>query len=161
MKVKQRGVASIEFAIGFFAFWLMCMAWVEMSYMSYISAINDLAISEISRTAKKRNDDYMKTVQAVLNREGSIWNTAVDVERFRVSIQYLDNIESLTAYTEQCELAPEQASKECGDAENAALAVYHIDYNFQPIFSYFLGLQGTMSREMVVVQEYERSQFGI
>lgn len=42
----QRGIASIEFALGFMAFWLMCMAWVEMSYLSYVSAISDLAISE-------------------------------------------------------------------------------------------------------------------
>ena len=39
-KRKQTGVATIEFVLGFMAFWLMCMAWVEMSYLSYISAIS-------------------------------------------------------------------------------------------------------------------------
>ncbi|WP_322803381.1 TadE family protein [Vibrio alfacsensis] len=162
MKVKsQRGVASVEFAIGFFAFWLMCMAWVEMSYMSYVSAINDLAISEISRTAKKSSDDYMDIVQEVLHRENSIWNQVIDGDHFKVSIQYLDNIGDLTDFTGQCDLVEEDLSKECGEADSAAIAVYHIDYAFQPIFSYFLGLDGLMSREMLVVQEYERSQFEI
>lgn len=137
------------------------MAWVEMSYMSYVSSVNDLVISEISRTAKKHSGDYLETVHRVLNQESSIWNPIVDAKRFNVSIQYLQGLTELTAYTNKCQMARSAGDAECGQARNAAIAVYHIDYEFRPIFSYFLGLQGLMSREMVVVQEYERTFFSI
>jgi len=161
MKAKQRGVASIEFAIGFFAFWLMCMAWVEMSYISYISAINDLAISEIARTAKKGSDNYMETVQDVLHREGSIWNQVVDGDDFQVTIQYVKSLDDLVDVEDLCDSSEILESTECGKADNAAIAIYRINYRFKPIFSYFVTTSNLMSREMIVVQEYERSQFEV
>ncbi|MFM2589809.1 TadE/TadG family type IV pilus assembly protein [Vibrio sp. TBV020] len=161
MKVKQRGVATIEFAIGFFAFWLMCMAWVEMSYISYISAINDLAISEIARTAKKDSSDYMQTVQEVLHEEDSIWNQVVDGNDFQVTIQYVDSLKNLVNVENLCGEAEILESTECGKEQNAALAIYRINYRFNPIFSYFVTTHNLMSREMIVVQEYERSQFEV
>ena len=77
MRIKQKGSASIEFVIGFMAFWFMCMAWVEMSYMSYISAVNDLAISEISRSAKKGNGQYLNIVDDVLHRPQHVYTRAL------------------------------------------------------------------------------------
>lgn len=161
MRIKQRGVASIEFAIGFFAFWLMCMAWVEMSYMSYISAINDLAISEISRAAKKDSKDYMEVVQTVLHREGSIWHQVINGDNFQFTIQYIKDVDELKNTTDQCQIAIGEKSKQCGDEQNASIAIYRLDYLFTPIFSYFFTSNGLMSREMIVVQEYERSQFEV
>ncbi|RTZ14464.1 pilus assembly protein [Vibrio aquaticus] len=161
MRAKQKGVASIEFAIGFFAFWLMCMAWVEMSYISYISAINDLAISEITRTAKKGSDNYMDAVHEVLHREDSIWNQVVDGDDFQVTIQYVESIKDLVNVDEICSKVDVDESAECGNPDHAALAIYRINYRFKPIFSYFFTTQDLMSREMIVVQEYERSQFEV
>lgn len=161
MKSKQRGVASIEFAIGFFAFWLMCMAWVEMSYISYISGINDLAISEVARTAKKGTGHYLDTVQEVLHRERSIWNLVADGDKFQVTIHYAETLEGLANITEQCVISGDQKVKECGDAQHSALAIYRIDYRFTPVFSYFFTANNLMVREMIVVQEYERSKFEI
>ena len=161
MRSKQKGVASIEFAVGFFAFWLMCMAWVEMSYISYISAINDLAVSEVARTAKKGSGNYLDTVDKVLHREGSIWNQVVNGDNFQVTIHYSKNLSELASITDQCSISGNQKFKECGDADNAALAIYRINYRFSPIFSYFFTTQNLMSREMIVVQEYERSKFEI
>ncbi|MEZ9438817.1 TadE/TadG family type IV pilus assembly protein [Vibrio atlanticus] len=161
MRYKQKGVASIEFAVGFFAFWLMCMAWVEMSYISYISAINDLAVSEVARTAKKGSGNYLDTVDKALHREGSIWNQVVNGDNFQVTIHYSKNLSELASITDQCSISGSQKFKECGDADNAALAIYRINYRFSPIFSYFFTTQNLMSREMIVVQEYERSKFEI
>lgn len=161
MKNKQRGVASIEFVMGFFAFWLMCMAWVEMSYMSYISSINDLAISEVAREAKKGSHDYLATVEQVLHRDGSMWNSVIDGDDFQVTIHYLTSVDELVKVTNQCQIAPGESYKECGDEQNSSLAIYRLTYPFTPIFSYFLGLDGLLSREMVVVQEYERSKFEV
>lgn len=161
MRIKQKGSASIEFVIGFMAFWFMCMAWVEMSYMSYISAVNDLAISEISRSAKKGNGQYLNIVDDVLHRENSIWNIAVSADNFQISIHYLPSIEALEAVKKGCPIPEGKRTRECGEEVNNALAIYRIDYNFHPIFSYAFSRSANLSREMIVVQEYERSQFEV
>ncbi|MUK30473.1 pilus assembly protein [Aliivibrio fischeri] len=161
MRNKQNGSASIEFVMGFMAFWFMCMAWVEMSYMSYISAINDLAISEVSRSAKKGEERYLDIVDEVLYRDNSIWNTVISADNFRVSIQYLLTIEALESEKKGCPIPEGKRTRECGDEGNNALAIYRIDYDFHPIFSYVFSRSANLSREMIVVQEYERSQFEI
>lgn len=161
MKRKEKGSVSIEFAMGFMAFWFMCMAWVEMSYMSYISAINDLAIAEISRNAKKGEGEYLRIVDGVLRRENSIWNTVTSADNFKVSIQYLDSLEALEKVKKGCPVFEEQRTRECGNAVDSALAIYRVDYHFRPIFSYVFSHSVNLSREMIVVQEYERSQFKI
>lgn len=113
MRNKQNGSASIEFVMGFMAFWFMCMAWVEMSYMSYISAINDLAISEVSRSAKKGEERYLDIVDEVLYRDNSIWNTVISADNFRVSIQYLPTIEALESEKKGCPIPEGQRTREC------------------------------------------------
>ena len=73
MKKKQKGVVTIEFALGFFAFWLMVAAWAELSFMSYISAVNDLAIAEASRSAKKDTQDYIDSFYEQLEMYSSFF----------------------------------------------------------------------------------------
>ncbi len=71
-KKRIRGVASIEFALGFMAFWMMCMFWGEVSYMSFVSAVTDITISEAARESKKSEQSYDKVFQNVINNSGSI-----------------------------------------------------------------------------------------
>lgn len=158
---KQQGVASIEFALGFFAFWLMCMAWVEMSYMSYISAIGDLAISEASRETKLQDSDYITAFQNTLRKSDSIWAGVVDSGNFRISIQYLADIKDLAEYEDPCLAAKGQPSAVCGEEKDSAIAIYRIDYDFNSIFSYFMDETTAFSREVIVIQEYQRVAFKI
>lgn len=158
---KQQGVAAIEFALGFFAFWLMCMAWVEMSYMSYISAIADLAISEASREAKLQDSDYITAFQNTLKKSDSIWAGVVDSGNFRISIRYLAEVKDLAEYKDPCLADKNNPVHECGVAINSAIAIYRIDYDFNSIFSYFMDKTTVFSREVIVIQEYQRSAFKI
>ncbi|NRB42225.1 MAG: pilus assembly protein [Pseudomonadales bacterium] len=168
-RTRQRGVAAIEFVFGFMAFWIMCMAWAEMSYMSYISAIGDIAIAEASREAKKgdgalqgdvRDEHYYLTLfeSALKDNNSSIWSAIANADNFRISIQYLDGIDELEDIIE-CTADDDagEISKECGDSASA-IALYRISYNFTPMFTYFTDLDSIFSREMFVVQEYERQR---
>lgn len=65
-KRRNKGIASIEFALGFVGFWLMCMLWVEMSYMSFVSAVTDITISEAARQSKKARTITIKFSKAQL-----------------------------------------------------------------------------------------------
>lgn len=158
---KNKGVASIEFVLGFMAFWLMCMAWVEMSYMSYVSAIGDLAISEAARESKTQESHYKQAFQNSINNSDSLWAGVVDSSNFRLSIQYLGSINDLVGLVDPCTVPDGDSIHECGSEKNSAIAVYRIDYDFNSIFTYFMDETSIFSREVVVIQEYERDAFEI
>lgn len=161
-KRRVRGVASIEFVLGFMAFWIMCMVWVEMSYMSYISAVSDLIVSESAREAKTEESEYRSSFRSAISRHQSIWGNIIDPNKFTMSIQYLDSVNRLGLWIEPCEVPNDKVINECGGPEkNKPIAVYRIDYRFSSVFSYFLDAESIFSREVIVIQEYERDAFEI
>lgn len=151
--------------MGFFFFWLMCAAWVEMSFMSYVSAIGDLAISQAALHSKRISSttDFLTDFKSTLEKSDSLWRYVVDSSDFTYSIRYIEDYDELVKVTESCE--PDTSKKEnsttCGSADNAAIAIYHIGYNAPAIFSYFLDSDTLFSREAIVIQEYQRDQFEI
>ncbi|SON49505.1 TadE/TadG family type IV pilus assembly protein [Vibrio tapetis] len=158
---QQSGVVTVEFALGFGLFWMMVVAWMEMSMMSYVSAISDLAISEASREAKKETSSYISAFYQVLNESDSIWKNLVDEENFSASVRYINTFDDLLAVADTCAVAEGSQTNTCGTESNAAIAIYSISYNYQSVFTYFLDTESVFSREVIVVQEYERDQFQI
>lgn len=162
---KQRGVAAIEFAIGFIAFWLMCVVWIETSYISYVSSLGDLMISQAARESKLNSDDdnFLGRYEAAIRQDGSIWQGLVNKEKFRYSIRYVKSYEDLGNVTEICQSDDDnQKSLECdkpSGSEKAPIAIYRISYQYEPIFSYFGTSKDVFSREMIVIQEYQREKF--
>ena len=75
---KSTGSASVEFVMGFMLFWLICMAWIEMSYMSYISAICDLVLSEAARESKLDNSNYRQAFTDAIADSGFLWGNVAD-----------------------------------------------------------------------------------
>ncbi len=158
---RNNGVVTIEFALGFGFFWMMVVAWVEISMMSYISAISDLAISDASRQAKKETDSYISAFYQVLNESDSIWKNLVDEENFSASVRYINTLDDLVAVADVCAVAEGSQTNTCGTESNAAIAIYSISYNYHTVFTLFLDTESIFSREVIVVQEYERDQFQI
>ncbi|MDN3681424.1 pilus assembly protein [Vibrio tapetis subsp. quintayensis] len=158
---RNNGVVTIEFALGFGFFWLMVVAWVEISMMSYVSAISDLAISEASRQAKKETSSYISAFYQVLNESNSIWKNLVDEENFSASVRYVNTLEDLVAVANTCAVAEGNQTNTCGTESNSAIAIYSISYNYHTVFAFFLDTESVFSREVIVVQEYERDQFQI
>ena len=159
---KQRGIATIEFAIGFFSFWLMVGVWVEASYISYVSALGDYAVSEASRSAKKDTETYVDSFKSVLAKSDSAWSHIVSADNFRASVTYVKDLNSLYNLTATNNCVPPEGSQTatCGDSENfSAIAVYYIDYEVDNIFSYLFDSNSLFAREVIVVQEYERENF--
>ncbi|EED27942.1 conserved hypothetical protein [Vibrio sp. 16] len=39
------------------------------------------------------------------------------------------------------------------------MAIYRVDYDFNSIFTFFMDTSNLVSREVIVVQEYERDAF--
>ncbi|UPR30550.1 pilus assembly protein [Vibrio crassostreae] len=171
---KHLGIASIEFALSFMAFWLMCITWAEMGYMSYVSSVSDYAISESVRNAKVviqdsstrgesgSTTDFMQSFKNSIQAQGSLWGEMIDPNKFRLSIQYLDDIQALSSYKGECEIEDDSLYElECGEPVNSVMAVYRIDYDFKPMLSFLIDTETLFSREVIVIQEYERDQFKI
>ncbi|WPC76448.1 TadE/TadG family type IV pilus assembly protein [Vibrio porteresiae] len=167
---KQKGVAAIEFAMGFFFFWLMCAVWVEMSFLSYVSAIGDLAISQVALHSKRvssewssANDVFLADFESVIDNSDSLWRYVVDSDDFSYSIRYVASYEKLVDEDDTCEVTDtsESNSTTCGNASNAAIAIYRIQYDASPIFNYFLDSNTLFSREAIVIQEYQREKFAL
>ncbi|MFC1234490.1 TadE/TadG family type IV pilus assembly protein [Vibrio sp. F74] len=162
-KKRQKGVVAIEFAIGFFAFWLMVAAWVEMSYMSYVSALGDYAISTASREAKKDTETYVSTFKNVLVESDSVWSNFVNPSNFQASVYYVKDLSELfnIPASEICTPADGAQTATCGNEIDSAIAIYKITYQFTSVFTYFFDTSSVFSREVIVVQEYERTLFKI
>ncbi|WBA11234.1 pilus assembly protein [Salinivibrio kushneri] len=160
---RHSGVATIEFVGGFFAFWLMCAAWVEMSFMSYVSALGDLAISRAAQHAKKqKTEDFLSVFQQTLNDDSSLWHALIDVDNYRISVRYVDEYNTLATITEGCESEDEDDRETvCGEPEKAPIAIYNVSYDYQPTFNLFLDKNTLFSREMIVIQEYQRETFAL
>lgn len=156
---NQKGFATIEFVLGFMAFWLMCMAWVEMSYLSYVSAIGDLSVSEAARQAKKSEENYQQVFHNAIHDSDSLWSSLLSESNFRLSVQFLKDIDALKAYEEVCEADEDQPVVTCGEQFQSSIAIYRVQYNFSPIFTYFLDTGSLLTREVIVIQEYERDEF--
>jgi tight adherence protein E len=141
---------------------VLIVAWLEVGYVSYVSALNDLAINEAAQVAKTDKDSYLDSYQAVLNDQSSIWNQLVDVERVVHSVRYVKDIDALSKVSEKCEPeedAEDQTQAVCGTEEDSAIAIYYMSYKFSGLFSSLLDSKLTAAREVIVIQEYERDKF--
>ncbi|WP_332397969.1 TadE family protein [Vibrio metschnikovii] len=155
----KKGVATIEFVGGFFAFWLMCMAWVEMSFMSYVSSLGDLAIAKAARETKKMDgSNYITEFERVLREENSLWHYIVDANKFKANVQFVKSLDELHDYETLC-LGKDRDTFNCNEPKDMAIAIYDITYDYQPIFNFFLSGETVFSREAIVIQEYQRENF--
>ncbi len=157
----QNGVVTIEFALGFFGFWIFIAAWLEVCFLSYVSAVTDLAMANASREAKKGNEAYVTAFKDVLNESGSVWSNFVDANKVKSSVRYVDTMANLHLISDICTPTNTSPGATCGVEENSSIAIYHLSYELDGIFTYIIDNETLLSREIIVVQEYERDKFEI
>lgn len=149
---KQGGLITIELALGFLSFWLICVLWIEMSYVSYVSAMGDMMISHASSQAKRGEDvDFQVAFEAALQQSDSLWNGFVgDGSDFTSCVYYVPSYQGLKSLGPDADIC-DQGS---GADDTAPIAVYQVHYGYTPMFTTFLGSTvDTFSREMIVIQE--------
>ena len=164
-KKNKKGVVAIEFVAGFLSFWMMCLFLVEVSYVSYVSALGDLMIAKATRNTKLVKDEqtFSQAFNDALNEKDSIWKPLVSSQGFQRSIRYVESFDDLELVTDSCVPEDGEFSAECNkpdEDEQVAIAIYRVSYNYEPIFSgLFGGQESVFAREMIVVQEYQRDKF--
>jgi tight adherence protein E len=151
---EQAGVATIEFSLTIILFLFMVLFVAEISRMAYISSVIDLAISEAAKDAKNAPAGaagYNARFNARLNqRGGSLWGFLTNKGAVLVDITYSDSLAQMIA-----------TGGTAGNARNKPLARYHVNYKYQPMFVPFPNslAYSLFDREVIFVQEYERSKF--
>jgi tight adherence protein E len=115
-----------------------------------VTAIGDLAISEASRSAKKGEDSYDTAFNNVIDSR-DFWSKFIKTENFNASVCYVKDLGDLKTAPVPCQ----------SDDEFNAIAIYSVSYDYHSIFGYFLNGDSIFSREVIVVQEYERDKFQI
>ncbi|KLN63257.1 TadE/TadG family type IV pilus assembly protein [Vibrio sp. VPAP30] len=171
---KQHGVASIEFGLGFMAFFLMIMLWAEMGYLAYVSSANDLAIAEASRRAKTTNTmasrssqqtQFMTEFKRIIREQAGVLGNIIDPDKYRLTVHYFASIEELGRYggsnDDTCTQNENHSEVECGNPTDSALAIYRVNYDYTPMLAIFMRGSSSLTREVVVIQEFERDQFKI
>ncbi|MCL9783356.1 pilus assembly protein [Vibrio sp. S4M6] len=160
VKFNIRGVVTIEFTLGFLCLWLLMMAWLEVSYLSYVSSVTDLIITQAVRRAKVTEDssnNYLATIENVIRSSGSQWGHVIDPANFKITIQYASSINDLESKKNICS---SPADPKCGGAAGSAIAIYHVNYElFNTVTKLFNTKPLVLSREMIVIQEYQRDKF--
>lgn len=134
--------------------------------MSYVSGIGDLAISSAAQVAKKydgdEQDGFFNAFQAALNQDDSIWKYITNLDDFTVSVNYIKTYEDLVNYDSSCDLSdPTTTCSYTDSPTEAAIAVYSVSYDYKPMFNFFIDGNNVFSREMIVIQEYQRDEFAI
>lgn len=174
---KQVGAAAVEFAIGSFAFFLMCFYVIEMGYMSYVISVSDLAIAEATRQARlvdasttnsasaDSGSAFMVRFRSVITQTDKIWSGLIDPNKFVIRAYYFQSFSDIPADLTDATCHESYEDEEISNGggsdcmNNAALAIYQVDYAYQPILNQFLVDDLPFKRETMVVQEYEREQF--
>ncbi|KAB0304195.1 pilus assembly protein [Vibrio fortis] len=157
----NKGVASIEFVFGFMSFWLMCVCFIELSYLSFISSVNDLIITESVRESKINQGNYKDSFKQLVSENTQMWAGIIDENKFRMSIYYIDSVNTLAGIIEPCSVIEGESFTQCGSPKGSAIAIYSIEYQYKPIFNFLLNDDFILKREVLSIQEYERDQFYI
>jgi tight adherence protein E len=160
----QKGVVTIEFILGFILFWMVIVAWLEIAFISYVTAVNDLAINEAARAAKKDSSQYLESYKNVLASTDSLWSKFIDPEKVIYSVNYVESVDALST-AQRC--IPEGEDEDgkvltfttCGTEADSAIAIYYMSYQFEGLFTHFFDNRLAPAREIIVVQEYQRDKF--
>lgn len=151
----NKGVASIEFSLTVILFIALVLFVAEIARMAYISSIIDLAVSEAAKESKNAsasdNGGYDSRFQARITQQGgAIWGFLTRPDAVTMDITYADSITDMI-----------NTGGSTGNSRYKPLARYHLEYKYTPMFFPFPGfwVNNLLNREVIFVQEYERSKF--
>ena len=150
----QRGVATVEFSITVIVFIIMVLFVAEIARLAYVSSVLDLAVSEAAKEAKNAPSDldggYQSRFQRRLTEQGgALWGFLTRADAVKVTISYAETIKEMID------------SGGGSRASQRPLARYQLAYQYHPMFFPFPGFwaNNLLTREVIFVQEYERSRF--
>lgn len=156
----SKGSAVLELALGIIPILFLLISIAEASRFIYTSNILDLAISNAAKKAKKakkakntkasNQSDYHNIFEESLNQQmGSFGHIITTNNNFMLEVKFSDSLSDLIT------------DNYYYNADNHPIGIYRLNYSYQPIFIPISSswANSLLSREVIFVQEYERSLF--
>ncbi|HII2328052.1 TPA: TadE/TadG family type IV pilus assembly protein [Escherichia coli] len=153
LRCRQWAV-TVEFSITIIFFIFMVLYVAETARLAYISSVLDLAVSEAAKDAKNAppySDSYKDRFEKrLLTQGGYLWGFLTRADATEINISYASNISEMI-----------NSGGGAGDYKSMPIARYQVEYHYHPIFFPFPGFWANnfLNREVIFVQEYERSKF--
>ena len=152
---RQRGAVTVEFAFTVIPFLIMVLFIAEMSRLAYLSAVIDLAVSEAAKEAKNSSatssGDYRSYFEKRLFQQGgSLWTFLTRNDAVTIKAAYAASINEMV-----------YSGGSAADPHNRPLARYQLQYRYHPMFFFLPDIWANkyLNREVIFVQEFERSKF--
>ncbi|MDP8079605.1 TadE/TadG family type IV pilus assembly protein [Phocoenobacter skyensis] len=174
---NKKGVSSVEFTLTIGFFFTVVFLIFEFGRIALLSAYWDLTISEgirLTRSQPAPDGDYAKLLKKELIKQHQLregHNMALFVPEnisIDVKVNYADSIDDLIKGFEG-KTGGFRAPKKDGEGNlipaagiDASIANYHLEYKYKFLVGLpFLGpmVDSLFTRDIVMVQEYERTQF--
>ncbi|MTH45580.1 pilus assembly protein [Escherichia alba] len=152
----RSGAVTVEFALTVIIFIFLVLFVAETARLAYISSVLDLATSEAAKEAKNAPadsglQDYRTRFETrLLNQGGHLWSFLTRADATEINISFAPTIADMTA-----------SGGQTANVTNMPLARYQVKYHYHPMFFPFPGFWANnfLNREVIFVQEYERSKF--
>ncbi len=167
MNRKQCGALTVEAAIGIPIFLAVVFGWIEICMLTFSMSMTDHALTTSVMHVKKLGSaagdspvNYSQMLKEELKQTGgSLWTSSVKGGEVDIKVHYFRNYDSFLQCNENFNSADDCPERR-DDAENMAIAVYALQYTYDPLVSiWFPEMQ--IKREIVTIQEYERCSFKI
>lgn len=149
--IYQRGVVSIEFALGFMALWLLTIAMMDMGLRNYSRSVVNFAVSEASRDVKVLKLDnevaFAEHFRQVLKQNSfSLWGIINRQGELDVSIKYYASVKDLAQGVGSS--TPRKSAY--------PIARYEIKYTYKPLLGLSLIPETPIHRSVIAKQEVAR-----
>ncbi|MCG3100544.1 pilus assembly protein [Enterobacter sp. DRP3] len=148
------GAVTVEFALTVIVFIFMVLFVAETARLAYISSVLDLAVSEAAKDAKNAPADTnsydARFKSRLLSQGGHLWGFLTSADATEINIAFAPTIADMA-----------DSGGESSDYSDMPLARYQVKYHYHPLFFPFPGFWANnfLNREVIFVQEYERSKF--
>ncbi|CAH0529501.1 TadE/TadG family type IV pilus assembly protein [Vibrio hippocampi] len=152
-RVKQRGITTIELAVGAIALIITTLMLFEAGHKIYVSNLVEFALRETIRDTQIHqgsgvHQSYQDKLDGVLQHEGRLWSYLVDEHNFELTGEYFNSYADFVA---------NNGSSIDGEMffNGYPLAEFTLSYQYQPIFNLFGDDGGMISRSTVINLEHE------
>lgn len=144
---KQRGVFSIEFALGAIVLFLTTFAVFEICRFIYIVNLTETALRESARDTRvyEETENYRKRFMKVFKEQDTLWHYLIEPKkRYKVKIDY---------FKDYPDLVKGKIVKKCPTCQ---IAQYTLTYSYSPALR-VPGIKEKIEirRSILMVQEHE------
>ncbi|MGF1747821.1 MULTISPECIES: TadE family protein [Vibrio] len=152
-KKRQKGVTTVEFAIGAMVLILTTLMIFESSYHIYVNNLVDYALRETVRNTQfyagsSTHDNYKTRIDDLVTGDGHLWNFMAPHENFTLTGKYFNSYSDFVNNTGLSE-------DDEGFTGAYTLAELTLSYEYTPIINIFGNGPQTISRTTVLNLEHE------